>query len=390
MAVVITGGQRYCVHNGVNYFSPLNLRSLVQWEPLFDVIRLFGIRVEVDEIPPGWVPVPENYEIRELFIFGRSRFERVKMIKKRAKEYFNGVTLFCGRGPSHEAYYAYCVAKKMRIPLLFEMHGDWETSILSERSKNPVRILTKGFRAKRLKKYQAQMARDAVAVVSIGPATIPKYVPHGKPALVSTNHLIYENEFVERSDYKLNSPPRLLFVGVLNYYKGLTCLFKALKILNEAGRDFEMDIIGAGVLKSYLVNYALKHNLKSKIKFLGHISFAEVMENYRTADLFVLPSFGGEGVPRVIQEACSCGCPVLASDVSSIGWQLKDGAGVVIPPGDEKKLAKNIIRILEDEDLRRSLGHTGYKRALEFTLEKQAKKIVKFVEEHVPAELRGL
>lgn len=390
MAVAITGGQKYCVHNGVNYFSPLNLKSLAQWEPLFGKICILGTRVEVEAVPPGWVPIPENYEVRELYIFGRHRSERIRMVKARSKELFKTVSLFYARGPSHEAYYAYCVAKKMGVPLLFEMHGDWETSILSERSRNPVRVLTKGFRAANLKRYQKQMAADAVAVVSVGPAMIRKYVPDGTPSLVSTNHLVYEDEFIKRSNYNLNNPPRLLFVGVLNYYKGLTCLFKALDILNRQGREFELYIVGAGLLKPYLVNYTRKHNLESKIKFLGHVSFAEVMENYRTADLFVLPSFGGEGVPRVIQEAASYGCPVLASDVGSIGWQLKDGAGIVIPPGDEKNLAENIIHILEDEDLRRSLGHTGYKRALEFTLEKQAARIVIFIEEHIPAVIRGL
>lgn len=39
MAVAITGGQKHCVHNGVNYFSPLNLKSLAQWKPLFGKIR---------------------------------------------------------------------------------------------------------------------------------------------------------------------------------------------------------------------------------------------------------------------------------------------------------------------------------------------------------------
>ena len=387
MVVAIVGGQLYYNRGGINYFSPLNFKYLSQWTPLFDRVRLLVTRVESAKMSSDWVPIPTEYDVREISIFDLGPYARRRVILERAKEHLKGVSLLYARGPNYESYYTFCFARKRGIPLLYEMHGDWETSVLSEQSNNLIRVITRRLRAGLVRNLQARMGREAIAVISIGPALAEKYVPSGKPVLISTNHHIDENQFVCRQDYVLNKQPKILFVGVLNYYKGLKFLFGALRLLKKEGRSFEMILVGSGLQESSLKNYARQHGLLDSIKFVGKISFSEVMSYYRKADLFVLPSVGGEGVPRVIQEAFSCGCPVLATDVGSVAWQLEGGAGIVVPPRSETALAENIKRLFDDESFRRSIGEAGYARGLEFTFEKQACRIADFVKKYVPKNL---
>ncbi|RKY10270.1 MAG: hypothetical protein DRP66_00175 [Planctomycetota bacterium] len=387
MKVAIAGGQLFCDIGGIAYFSSLNLKYLSQWTSLFDKIRLFGMRAEVEEIPPGWLPVPKEYDIREMAVLGLNQYARRKMILSRAKEHLKGIDLLYARGPNFVSYYTFCIAEKAGIPLLYEMHGDWETSVLSERSCNFFRVITKRLRAKLLKNAQSKMAKEAIAVMSIGPALAEKYVTNDKPVLISTNHHIEEKQFVCRQNYALNSPPRILFVGVLKDYKGLKFLFSALKLLKEEGRSFEMIIVGTGPLKIPLTDYARQHNFLDNVKFAGQVSSSEVMNYLKEADLFILPSIGGEGVPRVIQEAFSCGCPVLATDVGSVAWQLENGSGIVVKPGSEIVLAEKIKHLFDDESLRKSIGEAGFNRGLMYTFEKQAERIVNFVNKHIPDRL---
>ena len=101
----------------------------------------------------------------------------------------------------------------------------------------------------------------------------------------------------------------------------------------------------------------------------------------------MLPSVAAEGVPRVVHEAMAQGCPVIATDVGSTKWQLRGGAGIVVPPADVEALTENIIRVLDDKQLRENLSTNGFRRSLEFTFEEQAEKVATFVRQHVPAKL---
>jgi glycosyltransferase involved in cell wall biosynthesis len=93
----------------------------------------------------------------------------------------------------------------------------------------------------------------------------------------------------------------------------------------------------------------------------------------------------GEGVPRVIHEAQSQGCPVIATDIGSTRWQLDGEAGIVIPPANTNALRENMLRVIDEEELRRKLSLNGFRRALEFTYEKQRQKIEGFVRKYCPA-----
>jgi len=78
------------------------------------------------------------------------------------------------------------------------------------------------------------------------------------------------------------------------------------------------------------------------------------------ADLFVLPTLN-EGHCNAINEAMACGLPIISSDISEIRSQVPDGAGLLVNPNQPDELADAISKILEDSDLRTSMGEKAAK-----------------------------
>jgi len=379
-----------CVQTSDGFFvSPTNWKSFTLWIYLFKQVRIIMRGVRCDKLPESWVKIPEEVGVFLLESVGKRLFSRYFEVSRKAMEYLDGVELLYARMPGHEIYWIFCEACKRNIPLLLELHGDWETATsCTDREGAFLRRNTRYLRALWARRATFKMADYAFAAVTIGPVLAEKYVREDKPVLVSTNHTIDEQQYFRRDNFELNSVLSLLFVGELADRKGLDYLFRSLDEIAKMGRKFEMVMIGSGPKKLQLEEFSRQKGFSEFVKFMGRVTFGDVLlECYRKADVFILPSVGGEGVPRVIHEAMSQGCPVIATDVGSTKWQLENESGIVIPPGDVKALTENLIKLLDDRELRKKLSLNGFNRSKEFTFEKQKEKIAKFVRENVDSEL---
>ena len=80
-------------------------------------------------------------------------------------------------------------------------------------------------------------------------------------------------------------------------------------------------------------------------------------------DIFTLPTFTHEGLPRSILEAMSMGLPVVATDIRGCREAVVDGeTGLIVPPQDSEKLAEALGKLLSDSDLRQAYGKAGRQR----------------------------
>jgi glycosyltransferase involved in cell wall biosynthesis len=111
---------------------------------------------------------------------------------------------------------------------------------------------------------------------------------------------------------------------------------------------------------------------------LGYVPDEHMPFIYNLADLFVYPSlYEGFGLPPL--EAMACGCPVIASNSSSIPEVVGDAA-VMIDPYDINEIADTMYKVLTDNNLRNQMINKGLKRAEEFSWEKSARSIVELIE----------
>lgn len=110
----------------------------------------------------------------------------------------------------------------------------------------------------------------------------------------------------------------------------------------------------------------------ARVKFLGFIAIEELVALYRDAALFVYPSlYEGFGIP--ILEAFSSGCPVIASNVTSIP-EVAGDAALYVDPLSVEQIRTTMLQVLRDDALRASLVEKGYVRARHFTWEETARQ----------------
>lgn len=125
-------------------------------------------------------------------------------------------------------------------------------------------------------------------------------------------------------------------------------------------------IVGNGPELVRLRELSRKLRIADRVTFLGHVPFAQLVHEYRSADAFCLPS-RQEGFGIVLLEAMASGLPVVASRATAIPEVVPDGeCGVLVKPGDADGFAVALQGLLNDPSARRRLGEAGQRRALQY------------------------
>jgi glycosyltransferase involved in cell wall biosynthesis len=89
----------------------------------------------------------------------------------------------------------------------------------------------------------------------------------------------------------------------------------------------------------------------------------ELLDLYRRADVFALPS-RGDCLPQVLAEAAACGLPLVATGIGAMPEVVRDGAnGFLVPPGSPADLRLALRRLIESPDLRRAMGRESLELA---------------------------
>ena len=171
-------------------------------------------------------------------------------------------------------------------------------------------------------------------------------------------------------------PVRLLTVGRAVEKKGYGLLLDA---LSQLPMDLHWNLvhIGGGELLKTLKERAKALGLADRITWRGAQDQAAVLDAYREADVFVLPSRVADngdrdGLPNVLVEAQSQRVCCLSTSVGGIPELIcSDETGILVPPDDSAALAEGLMRLICDPDLRDRLGRAGEQRARE-TFDKRA------------------
>ncbi|MDP3836913.1 MAG: glycosyltransferase family 4 protein [bacterium] len=153
----------------------------------------------------------------------------------------------------------------------------------------------------------------------------------------------------------------ILFVGGLDsahYFKGLSNLIKALPMVKSA---VTLHIVGDGDLRAQYEAEAKAAGVTRHVRFLGRISEDDLIRQYQSADLLVLPSINThEAFGLVLIEAMACGLPVIASNLPGVRSVFNDGVeGYVVEPGNIIELAEKINLITADENKRKEMARAA-------------------------------
>lgn len=160
--------------------------------------------------------------------------------------------------------------------------------------------------------------------------------------------------------------PFVLFVSSLWRYKNCAGLLRAFAIARPRLGDRQLTVVGPGPDVDYVAELralAAELGIAADVVWVGGVPLEETVHFYRSADVFVYPSFNETfGLP--ILEAMACACPVVTSSVSAMP-ETAGGAALLADPTDLESLADAIVRACGSEDQR--LRAAGPRRAGEFT-----------------------
>jgi len=277
-----------------------------------------------------------------------------------------------------------------KIKIVLHMHCEWLTQ------------LDRAMMEKRL--------RDVDLVIGVSQyitETIRRCFPQFAKRCQTVLNGVDTTTFVNKNDPgapKKNDVKRLLFVGRVSPEKGVHVLLDAFKKVVRRDSQVQLKIIGpqrstpiefivalscdpkvSDLGSFYRGNYIqhlqskLSSDLASHVSFTGTVSRRQLITSYQNADVFVLPSVWNEPCSLTLTEAMATGVPVVATASGGTPEIVNDGeSGSLVERGDAAALAEAILRLLSDEDIRKSMGKDARKRAVElFSWEQTVKNLLR-------------
>ena len=193
------------------------------------------------------------------------------------------------------------------------------------------------------------------SLVTVSSSTLSDLVDHGYDReLIS----IISNgvDVPDRAPADRSPSPLLVHLGRLRPYKSVDVLLRAMPPVIEKFPEARLAIVGQGPDRERLERLAWKMGLAQVVRFYGYVSATQRDELVSRAWISVCPS-ALEGWGLVCLEANAFGTPVIAARVRGLQDSVLDGiTGVLVPYGDSKSLAKELITLLGNDSQRASMG----------------------------------
>jgi glycosyltransferase involved in cell wall biosynthesis len=172
---------------------------------------------------------------------------------------------------------------------------------------------------------------------------------------------------------ELKDPVSVVLAARLLWDKGVGEFVEAARDLKQKVNNVRFILVGnpdidnpASILEETIRDWE-KENI---VEWWGHQK--EMVPIFHSTHIACLPSYR-EGLPKVLIEAASCGLPIVSTDVPGCREIVRgDYNGILVPKGDPFSLSNALLRLIEDPDLRDTMG----KRSRELVLDKFSSKHV--------------
>ena len=188
-------------------------------------------------------------------------------------------------------------------------------------------------------------------------------------------------ERVEAARRRYGLPPRyILSVGTIEPRKNLTRLVDACRPILEMGLSDGLVIVGSkGWLYEGFFEHLEKLPWRDKVILPGFVADEDLPAVYCGALVTVQPSlWEGFGLP--VLEAMACGCPVCASNISSLP-EVGGDAVRYFDPTHTEEISSVLADVLRDAELRREMRQRGLARSAAFSWRHTAERTVALYEQ---------
>lgn len=257
----------------------------------------------------------------------------IKQIKKIIEKNNYDYLIYCGELLS---LYALLSCKNSRTKCIYWSHSsplNFEEFIFQKQLKYIA--FTKSFYNITLTNKSKQLIMNKYHIKNVD------YIPNPiDPALLDI-----------KNEYNINSK-RIITVGRICYEKNYEKLIDVAKIVLNELNDWNWDVYGDGDknLKNKLMLKAKNNKLDNRLTFFGNVE--NIYSLYNDYAMIVMTS-RTEGFPMTLLEGYAKGLPLVSFDILTGPSEIiNENNGVLISPFDEQKMAKEIIRLANSQEIR--------------------------------------
>ena len=306
------------------------------------------------------VPDKDYKEIRlseKVFVYGSGGNNKIfqlinvyRAAKKLLKqEKFDVITV---QDQYYLALISWFLAKKFKIGLELQIHGFEKYSGLRKiiadftiPRASAIKCVSQRLKKQLINEFGVKEEKITIAPV-FAKTQFPTRLPDGQ---------VSNFQFPNKSQNK-NQENKFIFltVGRLVAVKNINLQIRAVAEVAKKYPNIELRIVGDGPERKKLELKIKNYKLQNYVKFFGWQNNLE--EFYSQADAFLLTS-DYEGWGMVVVEAVNYGLPVIMTDVGCAGELIEnEKSGLVVPVSNQIKLEKAMIRIINDDNLRKKLA----------------------------------
>lgn len=225
-----------------------------------------------------------------------------------------------------------------------------------------------------LRMYKFALGKRNLRVIFQNPSDCEALVRAG--AVDTRKVVMIRGSGVDLSAYRPFSEPEgcplVVMAARLLWDKGVREFVEAARLLRERGVLARFALVGIsdiGNPASVGVEQLTLWEAEGMVELWGFRS--DIANVFAMAHLVTLPSFYGEGLPKVLIEAAACGRAIVTTDMPGCRDAIDPNvSGLLVPPRDSGALANAIQCLLENPSLRASMGRAGRELAeREFSIE---------------------
>jgi len=277
------------------------------------------------------------------------------------------------------------LSKLLGIPVVYTVHGSGIEAIEKMYGKG---IISKFLYfvevlLQRKIKYDIEVTVDR-RFLKYENVNRPVYIPNG-----------VDLEKFDRVNILRSKMFKILFVGRIHPQKGLRYLVKAVDMIRE---DFEKNlgvivIVGGSAEwteEEKIIRGLIKEKkLERYFIFKGKLPEGELLREYKSSTLFVLPSLF-EGMPLTLLEAWASKLPVIATRVGENPYLIKHGYnGWLVEPGDSKALSRTLASSMNMPRAKlKRIGERGYMEVKnKYSWDRVVEMLVKIYETGIKKQL---
>lgn len=274
--------------------------------------------------------------------------------------------------PSPLGIPGYLTARARGIPVVLDVEGDLEAQYEAGRYRGLTGVAARAGVA--VFEAATQWMVNRAVTMTQGEGLRQKYGRNGNRIRNIPWSPMSEKMIMNRDDTCEGRRIRLLFVGALLAKKGIFVLLEAAALLRRRLDNFTITYVGVGPYRDELARRVRETGLGQHVELRGGIyEEADLLREFDAADIFVFPTYA-EGFPRVIFEAMARGLPVISTRVSGIPGLVKEGRDVLlVDSGSPEAVARAVVDVVSNGDLRRALIQRGRELAMQHTLERTTK-----------------